>query len=266
MGGSDAVDTLFLVHCLLVSLASGAGNTLALVLTGLLSWQLIEYCIHRFAFHSIPGVPGETQLLEIYGALSARTAFILTKLAKLGTSSCTCVRHIYLILHIYTHCEHLQNCYISVTNAMKGVNSELLQMDIGVSQRIFLFHGCHHKYPLDATRLVFPPLPAAAVAAGIVAVLRLFLSPVSTFPNTSHAKDKTSSHEWGASIENDALESPCQPSDHIFFVIALLSLLAKTQQQKLELLCDFCLLNFPAFLAGKRSAHFYWHCHWVSTV
>ena len=62
----------FLVHCLLVSLASGAGNTLALVLTGLLSWQLIEYCIHRFAFHSIPGVPGETQLLELYRALLAR--------------------------------------------------------------------------------------------------------------------------------------------------------------------------------------------------
>lgn len=42
----------------------------------------------------------------------------------------------------------------------------------------FLFHGCHHKYPLDATRLVFPPVPAAAVAGGISAVLQLLMSPV----------------------------------------------------------------------------------------
>jgi dihydroceramide fatty acyl 2-hydroxylase len=24
----------------------------------------------------------------------------------------------------------------------------------------FILHGCHHKYPLDALRLVFPPVPA----------------------------------------------------------------------------------------------------------
>jgi dihydroceramide fatty acyl 2-hydroxylase len=27
----------------------------------------------------------------------------------------------------------------------------------------FLFHGCHHKYPMDGLRLVFPPVPAAPV-------------------------------------------------------------------------------------------------------
>jgi dihydroceramide fatty acyl 2-hydroxylase len=27
----------------------------------------------------------------------------------------------------------------------------------------FLFHGCHHKYPMDHERLVFPPVPATPV-------------------------------------------------------------------------------------------------------
>jgi dihydroceramide fatty acyl 2-hydroxylase len=39
----------------------------------------------------------------------------------------------------------------------------------------FLFHGCHHKYPMDGLRLVFPPVPAAPVMltifAGMVSVL-----------------------------------------------------------------------------------------------
>jgi dihydroceramide fatty acyl 2-hydroxylase len=29
----------------------------------------------------------------------------------------------------------------------------------------FLFHGCHHKYPMDKLRLVFPPVPAAIVVS-----------------------------------------------------------------------------------------------------
>ena len=40
----------------------------------------------------------------------------------------------------------------------------------------FLFHGCHHKYPLDAQRLVFPPLPAAAIAAAIFSALKALCS------------------------------------------------------------------------------------------
>lgn len=39
----------------------------------------------------------------------------------------------------------------------------------------FLFHGNHHKYPKDKDRLVFPPVPAAAIASSIYAGLRLFL-------------------------------------------------------------------------------------------
>lgn len=39
----------------------------------------------------------------------------------------------------------------------------------------FLFHGCHHKFPMDAERLVFPPVPAACIAAGIFGVLRILL-------------------------------------------------------------------------------------------
>lgn len=40
----------------------------------------------------------------------------------------------------------------------------------------FLFHGCHHKFPMDAQRLVFPPVPAAAIAGGIFCGLRLVCS------------------------------------------------------------------------------------------
>ncbi|KAG2493429.1 hypothetical protein HYH03_008248 [Edaphochlamys debaryana] len=40
----------------------------------------------------------------------------------------------------------------------------------------FLFHGCHHKYPMDKLRLVFPPVPAAAVVSTVWACL------VSTLP------------------------------------------------------------------------------------
>lgn len=39
----------------------------------------------------------------------------------------------------------------------------------------FLFHGNHHKFPKDGDRLVFPPIPAAAIASCIYAGLRLFL-------------------------------------------------------------------------------------------
>jgi dihydroceramide fatty acyl 2-hydroxylase len=35
----------------------------------------------------------------------------------------------------------------------------------------FLFHGCHHKYPMDRLRLVMPPVPAAALVAAVYAAL-----------------------------------------------------------------------------------------------
>lgn len=38
----------------------------------------------------------------------------------------------------------------------------------------FLFHGNHHKFPKDGDRLVFPPVPAAAIASSIYAGLRVF--------------------------------------------------------------------------------------------
>ena len=37
----------------------------------------------------------------------------------------------------------------------------------------FLFHGCHHKYPTDGLRLVFPPLPASLLVAAVYLVLTL---------------------------------------------------------------------------------------------
>lgn len=42
----------------------------------------------------------------------------------------------------------------------------------------FLFHGCHHKFPTDSMRLVFPPLPAVAIASCIWGMLRVGLCQV----------------------------------------------------------------------------------------
>lgn len=84
----------------------------SLILAGLILWQLIEYCLHRFIFHAEP--------TEYWG----------------------------ITFH-------------------------------------FLFHGCHHKYPTDAMRLVFPPLPAGAIAGGIWGSLRIALSQVSLCPALS---------------------------------------------------------------------------------
>eukprot|EP00878_Enallax_costatus_P010132 GHUV01010577.1.p1 GENE.GHUV01010577.1~~GHUV01010577.1.p1 ORF type:complete len:229 (+),score=25.17 GHUV01010577.1:506-1192(+) len=39
----------------------------------------------------------------------------------------------------------------------------------------FLFHGNHHKFPKDKDRLVFPPIPAAAIASCIYGLLCLLL-------------------------------------------------------------------------------------------
>lgn len=69
---------------------------------GVVSWQLLEYIIHRFLFHSQP--------------------------------------HTYWGITLH-----------------------------------FLFHGCHHKYPSDHLRLVFPPVPAAAVVALVHFVVHVSL-------------------------------------------------------------------------------------------
>lgn len=42
----------------------------------------------------------------------------------------------------------------------------------------FLMHGCHHKFPQDIERLVFPPVPAAAIAAVIYSMVCLILPKV----------------------------------------------------------------------------------------
>jgi dihydroceramide fatty acyl 2-hydroxylase len=39
----------------------------------------------------------------------------------------------------------------------------------------FLFHGCHHKFPMDAERLVFPPVPATPIVCLIYGMLRVLL-------------------------------------------------------------------------------------------
>ena len=45
----------------------------------------------------------------------------------------------------------------------------------------FTFHGCHHKWPLDSLRLVFPPVPAAPIIAGVFFAMHKILPKVS-FP------------------------------------------------------------------------------------
>ena len=52
----------------------------------------------------------------------------------------------------------------------------------------FLFHGCHHKFPTDPLRLVFPPIPAGAIATCIWAALRAALSQVCE-PGAASASD-----------------------------------------------------------------------------
>jgi len=79
-----------------------APQLLALQLAGVALWQLLEYSIHRFAFHA----RGES-----YWAITVH----------------------------------------------------------------FLFHGNHHKYPMDGMRLVFPPIPAAAIASIIYMGIRMLL-------------------------------------------------------------------------------------------
>ncbi len=46
----------------------------------------------------------------------------------------------------------------------------------------FLFHGCHHKYPMDRLRLVFPPVPASALVGAVFVVLRATLPPQHALP------------------------------------------------------------------------------------
>ena len=75
---------------------------LALLAAGVVLWQLLEYLIHRFAFHSQPS--------SYWG----------------------------ITLH-------------------------------------FLFHGCHHKFPSDALRLVMPPLPALGFALAVYSSLHAAL-------------------------------------------------------------------------------------------
>ncbi|KAK9806383.1 hypothetical protein WJX72_012279 [[Myrmecia] bisecta] len=76
---------------------------------GVLLWQLIEYCVHRFLFHAEP--------TSYWG----------------------------ITLH-------------------------------------FTFHGCHHKYPMDKGRLVFPPVPGLVVGTVAVAALSLLVPQAVLLP------------------------------------------------------------------------------------
>ena len=42
----------------------------------------------------------------------------------------------------------------------------------------FTFHGCHHKWPLDSLRLVFPPVPACPIVAGVFYTMHHWLPKV----------------------------------------------------------------------------------------
>ena len=99
------VPVLGCLCCVTHRLALPWPSKAGLVCCGWLLWQLIEYSLHRFAFHA---------RVESYWGITVH----------------------------------------------------------------FLFHGCHHKFPTDPDRLVFPPLPAAAIAAAIWSSLRCQLPQV----------------------------------------------------------------------------------------
>ena len=82
-------------------------QSLCVIISGIILWQLVEYCIHRFLFHIQPS--------SWWG----------------------------ITLH-------------------------------------FTFHGCHHKWPLDSKRLVFPPVPAAVIIASVFSFWQHVLPQVST--------------------------------------------------------------------------------------
>lgn len=42
----------------------------------------------------------------------------------------------------------------------------------------FTFHGCHHKFPWDKERLVFPPIPAAVIVAAVYYSTRAWVPQV----------------------------------------------------------------------------------------
>lgn len=84
-------------------------HLLGLLVVGVLLWQLLEYLIHRFAFHA----------------------------------------HVSSYWGITLH---------------------------------FLFHGCHHKYPMDSLRLVMPPLPALAAHMIVYAALFTAFPPHIALP------------------------------------------------------------------------------------
>jgi dihydroceramide fatty acyl 2-hydroxylase len=46
----------------------------------------------------------------------------------------------------------------------------------------FLLHGCHHKFPHDTLRLVFPPVPAGVLVGAVYAGLRAALPPAVALP------------------------------------------------------------------------------------
>ncbi|KAI4372085.1 hypothetical protein MLD38_010366 [Melastoma candidum] len=44
----------------------------------------------------------------------------------------------------------------------------------------YLFHGCHHKHPMDGLRLVFPPAGTAILCVPVYNLLRLISTPTTT--------------------------------------------------------------------------------------
>lgn len=42
----------------------------------------------------------------------------------------------------------------------------------------FTFHGCHHKWPMDSLRLVFPPVPAVPIVSGVFYAMHQLLPKV----------------------------------------------------------------------------------------
>ena len=124
---------------------------------GVLLWQLLEYCIHRY---------------RVQTSKMRSSFFVCCAL------SCQCKPSLLLGPFIMLLCSLKPRCL------QKGSSRDVSEcrhvfhahpVRYWAITLHFALHGCHHKFPMDRGRLVFPPLPAVVIAAGIHAAFQSVL-------------------------------------------------------------------------------------------
>lgn len=206
------VVTWCLLHAFREAAAAGAtaGAVVGALAGGFLAWQALEYGIHRWLFHVEPcsywGVTVRALALQpcTIGRNMAQPPYRFPSI-PLG---CLARVELNVPVHSLGRREH-NSCYCTywrsggatargylLHNALPCRTSSgwgqipkciacpcaklrrPLPIDVLSLQVHFTLHGCHHKFPLDKGRLVFPPLPAAIAAAGLLAAARAMLPEV----------------------------------------------------------------------------------------